>query len=306
MQYTPSSLWSVGLQGIHAALMHTTSCFKNADSSSKGDTVSTNDGISQGKRQMQTRLSTTSSKTQSHSSSSEFSIVEELDQNDRFWKEFGESYLQNNINTESVETYSEDLEINKHVIKDAAQVNMIKESTNDVSSIDAGGQDLSHVNVEGEAQMVNVAEKQVTRRKAHARAEVFLGDKAFSLVRENKMKKGDVLGVARIAGIMAAKRTSDLIPLCHPLSLDHVEVLLTLQERTESGEDSHCIIIEASASTSGRTGVEMEALTAASVAALTVYDMCKAVTHEIIISDIYLLSKTGGKRNFHKSPTLQK
>lgn len=306
MQHTPSSLWSVGLQGIHAALMHTTSCFKNADSSSKGDTVSTNDGISQGKRQMQTRLSTTCSKTQSHSSSSEYSIVEELNQNDRFWKEFGESYLQNNINTESVETYSEDLEINKHVIKDAAQMNMIKESTNDVSSIDAGGQELSHVNVEGEAQMVNVAEKQVTRRKAHARAEVFLGDKAFSLVRENKMKKGDVLGVARIAGIMAAKRTSDLIPLCHPLSLDHVEVLLTLQERTDNGEDSHCIIIEASASTSGRTGVEMEALTAASVAALTVYDMCKAVTHEIIISDIYLLSKTGGKRNFHKSPTLQK
>lgn len=165
---------------------------------------------------------------------------------------------------------------------------------------DVSFQALSHVNVAGEAQMVDVSGKTTSIRQAVARAEVSLGSTAFGLVRENKMKKGDVLGVARVAGIMAAKRTWELIPLCHPLPIDNVDILLELQEKLENGEECHRVIITAQTATTGRTGVEMEALTAVTVAALTVYDMCKAVTHNIIISEVCLVAKTGGKRNFSR------
>lgn len=167
--------------------------------------------------------------------------------------------------------------------------------------ISEGGRELeeklSHVDKKGEAQMVDVSSKNVSVRQAIARAEVYLGPIAFNLVKENKMKKGDVLGVARIAGIMAAKKTSDLIPLCHPLPLDHVEILFDMQEKFEE-EMCYRTVIDAKATTSGRTGVEMEALTAATVAALTIYDMCKAVSHDITISNVQLMFKTGGKREF--------
>lgn len=160
-------------------------------------------------------------------------------------------------------------------------------------------QELSHVNVKGEAQMVDVSAKDVSVRHAIARAEVYLGSKAFALVKENKVKKGDVLGVARIAGVMAAKKTSDLIPLCHPLPLDHIDISFDMQEEIQ-GEELFRVVIDAKATTSGRTGVEMEALTAATVAALTVYDMCKAVTHDITISNVCLMFKAGGKRDFSR------
>lgn len=182
---------------------------------------------------------------------------------------------------------------------------------------------LTHVNTSGEARMVDVSGKAVTLRQAVARAEVALGPTAFHLVKQNKAKKGDVLGVARVAGIMAAKRTSDLIPLCHPLPLNSIEINLTLREyeeeegqgepadgrsdvpderepyrKHEAPREVHLVVIEAKAVTSGRTGVEMEALVAASVAALTVYDMCKAVSHAITISNVRLIAKSGGKRDY--------
>ncbi|XP_066961507.1 uncharacterized protein [Macrobrachium rosenbergii] len=209
--------------------------------------------------------------------SSEHALTEEFNHNNNFWKKFGESYMQGASN-EAVSNTSEILPTTCDIAESTPK--------------------LSHVDVKGEAQMVNVAGKQVTRRKAEAKAEVYLGAEAFHLVKENKMKKGDVLGVARIAGIMAAKKTSELIPLCHPLQVDHVEVQLSLQEKAEDGRE-FCVSIKTSASTSGRTGVEMEALMAASVAALTVYDMCKAVSHEIVISGICLLCKTGGKQDYY-------
>lgn len=160
---------------------------------------------------------------------------------------------------------------------------------------------LTHVTTTGEARMVDVSGKAVTHREAVARAEVALGAVAFQLVKENRAKKGDVLGVARVAGIMAAKRTSELIPLCHSLPLDSVEVNLMLRESQgdqASELPDHVVVIEAKAVTTGRTGVEMEALVAASVAALTVYDMCKAVSHSITISQVRLVSKSGGKRDY--------
>ncbi|XP_076067042.1 molybdenum cofactor biosynthesis protein 1-like isoform X2 [Oratosquilla oratoria] len=155
---------------------------------------------------------------------------------------------------------------------------------------------LSHIDVEGNARMVDVGGKNVVQRKASAVALVNLGRETFELVKENKMKKGDVLGVARISGIMAAKRTWELIPLCHPLALDHVDVSAKLIE--ENG--NYLVELVSTASTQGRTGVEMEAMTAVTVAALTVYDMCKAVSHDITISKVQLLSKEGGKRYFNR------
>lgn len=158
---------------------------------------------------------------------------------------------------------------------------------------------LTHVGTSGEARMVDVSGKAVTRREAVARAEVALGAVAFQLMKENRAKKGDVLGVARVAGIMASKRTSELIPLCHSLPLDNVEISLVLREEGQGvPNENYVVVIEARAVTSGRTGVEMEALVAASVAALTVYDMCKAVSHAITISSVRLVSKSGGKRDY--------
>ena len=129
---------------------------------------------------------------------------------------------------------------------------------------------LTHIDAEGKARMVDVTEKEITERRATARARVLMKPETARLIQEGGVAKGDVLGVARLAGIMAAKRTADLIPLCHPLALSAVDVRLTCDE-AEGAVD-----IEASCRITARTGVEMEALTAASVAALTVYDMCKA------------------------------
>ena len=148
--------------------------------------------------------------------------------------------------------------------------------------------DFTHFNDEGRARMVNVGEKPETRRTAAAGAKVFVNAETFALIKSGGIKKGDVLTVAQIAGIMGAKRTPDLIPMCHPVNIDGADILLSLNE------DSLSVEIRAEISCSGKTGVEMEALTAAAVAALTVYDMCKAVQRDIVISDVCLLSKSGG------------
>uniref|UniRef100_W5NKR5 Molybdenum cofactor biosynthesis protein 1 n=1 Tax=Lepisosteus oculatus TaxID=7918 RepID=W5NKR5_LEPOC len=149
---------------------------------------------------------------------------------------------------------------------------------------------LTHTDAQGRASMVDVGGKPVSRRTAAASATVLLGEKAFWLVKENQLAKGDALAVAQIAGIMAAKQTSALIPLCHPIPLDRVAVSLELVE------PGWRVVVTATCVASGRTGVEMEALTAASLAALALYDMCKAVTRDIVIQDVRLLSKTGGQR----------
>ncbi|MDT7779086.1 MAG: cyclic pyranopterin monophosphate synthase [Acidobacteriota bacterium] len=146
---------------------------------------------------------------------------------------------------------------------------------------------LSHMDDEGRVAMVDTSAKEATARRAVASARVLLSPATVEAVRERRTPKGDPLETARIAGIMAAKRTAELIPLCHPLPLTHVEV------RAELRDD--CVYIEAEAATNAQTGVEMEALTAASVAALTVYDMCKAVERGITITDVRLEEKTGGK-----------
>ena len=148
--------------------------------------------------------------------------------------------------------------------------------------------DFTHFNDQGRARMVDVGEKDVTHREAVAAARVLVNRETFDLIRSGGVKKGDVLTVAQVAGILGAKRTPELIPMCHPVPISGVDLRLTLDEMRCSVE------ITASAKCDGRTGVEMEALTAASVAALTVYDMCKAVQKDILISDIHLLEKTGG------------
>jgi cyclic pyranopterin monophosphate synthase len=148
---------------------------------------------------------------------------------------------------------------------------------------------LTHVDSAGNARMVDVGHKADTERIAVAGGEVVMQPETLRLIREGAIKKGDVLTIARIAGIMAAKRTSELIPLCHPLPLTHVDVDLTLDD-SESR-----VIIRATARTTGKTGVEMEALTAVSVAALTIYDMAKAVDRGMRIQNIRLLEKHGGK-----------
>lgn len=148
---------------------------------------------------------------------------------------------------------------------------------------------LTHLNARGEAHMVDVADKQETRREARASARVSMLPATLALLAQGGLPKGDVLATARIAGIQAAKRTHELIPLCHALMLSKVTVDFTLNE-TEN-----CVDIQVFCRLNGRTGVEMEALTAASVAALTLYDMCKAVDKGIVIGDIQLETKTGGK-----------
>lgn len=146
---------------------------------------------------------------------------------------------------------------------------------------------LTHVDETGAAHMVDVADKAVTHRRAVAEAFVTMRPDTLAMIVEGRAPKGDVLAVARVAGIMGAKRTSDLIPLCHPLALTHASVELV----PESGG----IRVTAVAETDGKTGVEMEALTAASVAALTLYDMCKAVERGMTVTDVRLLSKEGGR-----------
>ena len=148
--------------------------------------------------------------------------------------------------------------------------------------------DFTHFNEQGRAKMVDVGEKNISRRTAVAAARVLVNDQTFSLIRSGGMKKGDVLTVAQIAGVMGAKRTPDLIPMCHPILIGGIDLDLSLDESRKSVE------IRATVRCDGRTGVEMEALTAVSTAALTVYDMCKAVQKDMVITDIRLVQKTGG------------
>ncbi len=154
--------------------------------------------------------------------------------------------------------------------------------------------ELTHLDAEGRVRMVDVTEKKPTVRTAVAAAEVRMRPDTFEMIRDHKVKKGNVLETARIAGIMAAKRTANLIPMCHPLKLTHVQV--------DFQPDSlvHCILIRTSVRAVDQTGVEMEALTAAAVAALTIYDMCKAHDREMTITGIQLIEKSGGKSGTYK------
>ena len=155
--------------------------------------------------------------------------------------------------------------------------------------------DFTHFDPEGNARMVNVSDKDITLREAKAGAKVLVNAETFKLISSGGIKKGDVLTVAQVAGIMGAKRTPDIIPMCHPIMIDGTDVRLKLNEEELS------VDIEASVKCTGRTGVEMEALTACSVAALTVYDMCKAVQRDIKITDVKLLSKSGGVHGDYKA-----
>ena len=149
--------------------------------------------------------------------------------------------------------------------------------------------ELTHFNEEGRARMVDVSEKAVTTRIAKATATVTVNKETYRLIKEGKMKKGDVLAVAQVAGIMGAKRTPDIIPMCHPIQITNVDIAFELDDEAKT------IRIISTAKCDGKTGIEMEAMSAASIAALTIYDMCKAVQRDIRISDIYLLEKDGGK-----------
>jgi len=157
---------------------------------------------------------------------------------------------------------------------------------------------LSHINQGGKAEMVDVTDKAQTVRTAEAYGKVILGEQVFNLVAENNIEKGDVLTTAKIAGISAAKKCSELIPLCHNIFISKVDVELKLNKKDFSVE------ILSFAKTTSQTGIEMEALTATSIAALTVYDMCKGVDKSIVIKNIHLLSKTGGKSGDYKYSSL--
>ena len=153
---------------------------------------------------------------------------------------------------------------------------------------------LTHVDPAGNPSMVDVSEKVVTRRTARAQAIVSVGSEILSMIRENELmtKKGPVFQTAILAGVMGAKKTSDLIPLCHPLGLDDCQIAIQAEQQE--------IRIISTATLSAKTGVEMEALTAVAIAALTIYDMCKALSHDIVIREISLLEKTGGKKDFKR------
>ena len=148
---------------------------------------------------------------------------------------------------------------------------------------------LTHFNQQGEAHMVDVGGKTATHRTAVAEGLIRMQPETLALIIEGGHKKGDVLGIARVAGIMAAKKTADLIPLCHPLSLTHVDIQLDLEK------EKNAIYCQVRAETLGQTGVEMEALTAVQIALLTIYDMCKSVDRGMCIESIRLLEKSGGK-----------
>ncbi len=149
--------------------------------------------------------------------------------------------------------------------------------------------DFSHFNEDGRARMVDVGGKDVTTRVAVAVGRILVNDECFEMIKTGGHKKGDVLGTAQIAGIMGAKKTSDVIPMCHPIMLNGVDIKFNLNEEDKAVE------IRSEVKCSGLTGVEMEALTAVSIAALTIYDMCKAVQKDMVIDDIHLVSKSGGK-----------
>ncbi len=155
--------------------------------------------------------------------------------------------------------------------------------------------DFTHFNDQGRAKMVDVGEKPISQRTAVAAGRVLVNEHTFALIQSGGVKKGDVLTVAQIAGVMGAKHTPDIIPMCHPILVDGINLELHLDEQRKSVE------IRASVSCDGRTGVEMEALTAVATAALTVYDMCKAVQRDMVIADIRLVEKTGGVHgNYHR------
>lgn len=148
---------------------------------------------------------------------------------------------------------------------------------------------LSHINEQGYARMVDVSDKEDTIRFARAQAVVRMQAETFLMIRDGDIKKGDVLAVAQVGGVMGAKQTPNLIPMCHPLSISGVDINFSLDETQAS------ILISSQVKTTGKTGVEMEALTAVSIAALTIYDMCKAVDRWMEITDIRLIEKSGGK-----------
>ncbi|RKD27007.1 molybdenum cofactor biosynthesis protein C [Ammoniphilus oxalaticus] len=147
---------------------------------------------------------------------------------------------------------------------------------------------LTHFNEQNRAKMVDVSEKAVTKREAVAFSKVVMSKETMSRIKEGKISKGDVLSVAQVAGIMAAKKTAEIIPMCHPIPITGVDI-----QFDDSSEDT--VLIEATVKTTGVTGVEMEALTAASAVALTIYDMCKAMDKAMVIGPTYLVTKTGGK-----------
>jgi cyclic pyranopterin monophosphate synthase len=153
---------------------------------------------------------------------------------------------------------------------------------------------FTHIAASGNPQMVDVSVKKVTQRVAKAQAVVFLGEEIMSQLQGDELitKKGPVFQTAIIAGVMGAKKTSELIPFCHPLGLEDIQIVITTKKET--------VIIDSVAKVTGKTGVEMEALTAASIAALTVYDMCKALSHDIVVQDIRLIEKVGGKKDFRR------
>jgi len=154
---------------------------------------------------------------------------------------------------------------------------------------------LTHFNEDGRAHMVDVTDKKVTHRIAVATGQIFMKPETLRLIQEGQIKKGDVLAVSQVAGIMGAKKTSDIIPMCHPLALTNVNIRFEENITPDAKTGLCCISIEATAKVTGQTGVEMEALTAVSVAALTIYDMCKAVDKEMYFNNIGLIHKSGGK-----------
>lgn len=159
---------------------------------------------------------------------------------------------------------------------------------------------LNHFDSKGNAIMVDVTEKNITERKAIAKGKIFVNDETYKRILDGNMTKGDVLGVARIAGIMATKKTSDLIPMCHPLMLTKSQIDFEFNEKEKS------ITAISTVKLSGKTGVEMEALTGVNVALLTIYDMCKAIDKNMVISDIHLVEKTGGKSGNFISENINK
>ena len=154
---------------------------------------------------------------------------------------------------------------------------------------------LTHLDAQGNPSMVDVSEKAITKRIAKARSIVVLGDVIMDLFQNNEIqsKKGPVFQTAIIAGVMAAKKTGELIPLCHPIGLENCQIIISVNDNRE-------VVIECTASLTAKTGVEMEALVGASVAALTVYDMCKAMSHDIVIKETCLIEKSGGKHDFRR------
>jgi cyclic pyranopterin phosphate synthase len=155
---------------------------------------------------------------------------------------------------------------------------------------------ITHLDEQGKPTMVDVGEKAITKRTAMARSVVVLPAEVLAQLTDGELqtKKGSVFQVAIIAGIMAAKKTGDLIPLCHPLGLDNCQIDIRLNEQRE-------VVIDCTATITAKTGIEMEALVGASIAALTIYDMCKALSHDIIIKETKLIAKTGGKRDFKRA-----